>query len=396
MELAIAQADEYMGPPRFLAHRAYARSGVASPVPEAIQPGLTLLTTHEERWDWRTGILLIDETGRVLHEWQVDPGALFSGAPSSRRAKTEDRSVHGTYLFADGDLLINIEHVGIARLTACGAVRWRVPNYAHHSIARTDDGSFWIPTSTRATRPTSARYPEGYPGLNRPVNHDHLARVTEDGDVVDSISVLDLLYGNDLVRFLVKTYPLPPTDITHVNDVEPLPATMEDQYPLFRAGDLLVSLRASNLVMVVDPDTEQVKWYMSDHFVQQHDPDFIGDGWIGVFDNARDETRRGELLGGSRIVAVQPHTDSVRVMFPASESEPFYTRILGKWQHLDNGNLLLTEGTAGRVVEVDADGRTVWEWVHSGYDEARTVEVSEGARYDLTIEDVALWPCSQI
>ncbi|PSQ69065.1 MAG: hypothetical protein BRD31_06445, partial [Bacteroidetes bacterium QH_2_64_26] len=79
----------------------------------------------------------------------------------------------------------------------------------------------------------------------------------------------------------------------------PLPSAMADEHPLFKSGDLVVSVKRLHLVFVFDPDSMTVKWHASDPFVAQHDPDFIGDGWIAVFDNQDDGTGRGSLLGGS-------------------------------------------------------------------------------------------------
>jgi hypothetical protein len=81
-----------------------------------------------------------------------------------------------------------------------------------------------------------------------------------------------------------------------------------------------------------DPESLDVKWHASDPFIAQHDPDFIGDGWIAVFDNQDDGTGRGSLLGGSRIVAVQPHTDSTKVLFPTEHSEPFTPPARDAWR----------------------------------------------------------------
>jgi len=186
-----------------------------------------------------------------------------------------------------------------------------------------------------------------------------------------------------------------PDDITHMNDVEPLDSSIAGEYPLFDAGDLLVSLRHPNLVFVFDPETLDVKWHASDPFVYQHDPDFIGGGWIGIFNNNRDLTEDGSMLGGSEIVAMQPHTDSVRVPFPTEISEPFYTFHRGTWQKLENGNMLLAETSKGRIVEVTPDGRTAWEWVHEPYG-SKVSAAPDVSRLDLTLEDVASWPCSSV
>ncbi|PSQ91209.1 MAG: hypothetical protein BRD30_03620, partial [Bacteroidetes bacterium QH_2_63_10] len=120
------------------------------------------------------------------------------------------------------------------------------------------------------------------------------------------------------------------------------------------------------------------------------------DGWVGIFDNNMDFTKRGKMLGGSRIVAVQPRTDSVEVRFPTPRSDPFYTDATGKWQQLPNGNMLLTESKAGRVVEVAPSGRTVWEWVIPPYSESKVSRISQAVRHDLTPADVADWPCSSV
>jgi hypothetical protein len=102
------------------------------------------------------------------------------------------------------------------------------------------------------------------------------------------------------------------------------------------------------------------------------------------------------MLGGSRIVGLQPDLDSTAVLFPTSRSEPFYTDVQGKWQKLANGNMLLTESVAGRVVEVAPDGRTVWEWIHEPYGDASVASVTKASRRDLTPDEVASWPCTSV
>jgi hypothetical protein len=184
-------------------------------------------------------------------------------------------------------------------------------------------------------------------------------------------------------------------DITHINDVEPLAESMADEYPLFQTGDLLVSLRSLSLVFVFDPETMEVKWHSTEPYIYQHDPDYIGNGWIGVFDNNLD-LDDGNMLGGSRIVAVQPHTDSLEIRFPTRHSASLYTRVQGKWQLLENGNMLLSEADAGRVVEVTPNGRIAWEWIHEPMDESKVPKVTQATRHSLTREEVASWPCSLV
>jgi hypothetical protein len=386
-----------------LTTRVYDRQGVRIPDSSAMQPGLTFVNSLWKGADrWYPGFKLINRRGETVHRWRVDRAALFPDS-IDRRGDPTQQILHGSELLPNGDVVFNVDYVGTVRIDACGDIQWQLPLGNHHSVDRAEDGTFWIPGTSESRRLTTDRYPDGFVGLDDPIWMDRIHRVSEGGTVLRTINVPEALYANDLQRYIVKAYEPQaeqdePTanDITHLNDVEPLSPSMADEYPLFEAGDLLVSLRKIDLVFVLDPDSETVKWHVSDPLIQQHDPDFIGNGWIGIFDNNMDFTKRGKMLGGSRIVAVQPHTDSVDIRFPTSRSAPFYTDATGKWQQLRNGNMLLTESKAGRVVEVAPDGRTVWEWIIQPYNASKVSRISQAVRHDLTPEEVADWPCSSV
>lgn len=382
--------------PAYTSPRIYDWKGVRAAEPGAVQPGLTLISSVWEGETWMPGLKLVDDRGTVVHEWQVDPSEVFSGSGGLRRtlSHAEERSVHGSVLLESGDVLMNVDYVGTVRLDACGRVLWKLDEGNHHSIELAEDGSFWIPGVSEEPRRASPAHPDGFPGIDTPVFQDRILRVGRDGEVVTRINVLDVLYENGLERYIPKSRNGHGTDVVHLNDVEPLKESMANEYPLFEAGDLLVSLRNLDLVFVFDPKTWEVKWHESEPFIQQHDPDFVGDGWIGVFDNNVDGTPRGTMLGGSRIVFLQPHSDSTRIPFPSSQSDPLYTHVQGKWQQLANGNMLLTEAQAGRIAEVAPDGRTVWEWAAAPYDETLVPEVAKGARYGVTADEATSWPCS--
>jgi hypothetical protein len=355
-----------------------------------VAPGTVLITSHFARNQWRSGAELVDLDGRVLHYWNTDPARVFPGKASG------NSYIHGTHLFPNGDLLLNVEYVGIARLDSCGNVKWTLDHPAtHHSIAPSADGNFWV--SGNVTVPDDEkgrRYLERFQILSPPAYVDHFLKISPDGKLLRDVDLLDVLYRNGLERYIAKTEIHLSGDVLHLNDIEELSPAMAPQYSTLEAGDLLVSLRYLHLVFVVDPATWKVKWHASEPFIHQHDPDFIGNGWIGVFDNNRDGTLRGSLLGGSRIVALRPDTNQTKQLYPLPKVERFYTAEGGKWQQLSNGNLLIVEAQAGRVFEVSlTDGALVWEWVNQPFDDDRVPEVLEGTKYELTPDDIADWRC---
>ena len=270
-----------------LNYRVYERTGVRAVQPKRMQPGLTLVTSSwKEKGELDPELRLMNREGDVLHKWRVDREALFPAGLSQRR-DPERTDIHGSYLLPSGDVLATLEYVGMVRLDACGEVQWRLTEGNHHSIARTQDGSFWVPAVSNEPRATSARFPDGFPGLDgKAVWIDRMLRVSEDGTIQQDLNVLDLLYRNGLQRYIPKVlggrFPESddvPTDITHLNDIEPLSPSMADEYPQFEAGDLAVSLRSLSLVFVVDPETKKVKWHASDPFIYQHDPRKSGSCW---------------------------------------------------------------------------------------------------------------------
>jgi hypothetical protein len=71
---------------------------------------------------------------------------------------------------------------------------------------------------------------------------------------------------------------------------------------------------------------------------------------ITVFSNNIDRNR-------SSIIQVDPKTNQARDMFWGSGLD-FDSYIMGKQQHLPNGNWLITSPIEGRVVEVDRPARS--------------------------------------
>lgn len=380
--------------PHHLLPLRYAESGVSIHAPDSVAPGITLITSYWPESGWKPGVRIIDHAGNSLHQWDVDPSALWPNSPySDSMAGSKNipsNYVHGTYLFANGDLLLNIEYLGLLRLDACGRVLWSLPYRTHHSVSRDEDGNFWV-AGLRWVDPGTERA-AAFPDLKPPFGEDMAVKVSPDGRILTEISMLRALFDNGYKRLFWK-YQRRTGDVTHLNDVEPLNSTTAAAFPEFAAGDILVSLREIHTVAVLDRQG-RVKWLTSDPFVHQHDPDFEADGRIVVFDNRRDGSVTGTRLGGSAITAIDPSTGAVSTIYPAAANRHFYTATGGKHQRLGNGNRLITEAGAGRVFEIDPDGRTVWEWIQQPFDAESVPEVLEGTRYPLQPEEVSAWPCS--
>jgi Arylsulfotransferase (ASST) len=381
-------------PSRHLMASRHKGAGLVQHVEGESMPGVTLM---ESMFDDRVGLRLVDHQGNTLHTWD----AIYSEIAPNTDILLEDRiptndwevSVHGAVLYPNGDVVFNLSGITMVRMNACGEVVWKLPAVVHHSMHVAEDGNIWTLGRVYYLDQGNPKFP----GM-RPEFEDNLVlEVTPEGEILREISLLEILYANDLIgamfptgHELVDGYTM--EDVIHTNDVEILSSADAPAFPLFEAGDALVSLRNLNLLIVFDPDTGVVKWSQTGPWLRQHDPDFLPDGRILVFDN-RVDGANGRLLGGSRIVAMDPVTREVEIIYEGTAETPFYTKAQGKVDLLDNGNFLITESYGGRVFEVTPDGTTVWSFINR-YDADRVLRVSGATRYPESFADFDRSGCS--
>ena len=140
-----------------------------------------------------------------------------------------------------------------------------------------------------------------------------------------------------------------------------LPADYAEAFPMFDAGDLLVSLRSGNLIFVVDPDTGEIVWWMQDGSFGQHDPDWQADGSILLFDNNTD-------YGSSRVIRINPAMKSYEIVLDGNDLG-FYTDLMGNQHRCADGATILALAREGRAVEYADDGTLLFEFINL-YDEA--------------------------
>jgi hypothetical protein len=119
-------------------------------------------------------------------------------------------------------------------------------------------------------------------------------------------------------------------------------------------------MRNISTAMIFDPETYNISVMHVGGFARQHDPDYMPDGRISVFD---DNNIGPEEFGQqSRILAISAESAATEILYSETEAKPSYTGTMGKSQWLPNGNLLVTESMQGRAFEVTSYGSIVWEY----------------------------------
>lgn len=370
----------------------YPGQGVTHLETERAFHGLTLLSGF---FGDGLELRLVRLDGSIVARWPTRFSKLFPDTshivPKTMVPKTDwSLSVLGALALPDGSVVFNFEGGGMAKMDRCGNVQWTVPKMVHHSIDIAESGGFWVPSVRIITERSR------FSSLTPPYNEDTIIRVSATGEVIDEFSILDVLFDSQLAALLFANgldgIKIGRRDITHSNDVEELKTEMAAAFPMFSAGDLLVSVRNLNLVLVIDPKSRRAKWHQVGPWMDQHDPDFLPTGRISVFSNNNDLTDTGTVLGGSTIVEIDPGTRETAVIYGSRHGQKFYTPYRGQHQRLPNGNILMSDSMSGRAFEVDSSGKLVWQLLNS-YDDRAVATVHDVVRYPHDYFTVSDWSC---
>jgi hypothetical protein len=326
-----------------------------------------------------TRAVLINMRGEVVHQWHVPFSKLWA-APPHLGGWIDDSAVYFNdgHLYPNGDLLVVIEGpinaanpsngYGLAKLDKDSNVIWKYPEKCHHDVDVGEDGVIYA-----ITNEIVEQVPEGLEYIPTPCMVDYVDIIAPNGKRLKRISLLDALQRSPygplfcmLERSRVYDKAALPgatvspflddarrRDVLHTNAVKVLNRRLAAKFPLFRPGQLLISLRHLDAIAVLDPDSARVVWAARGPWRAQHDPSFLENGHLLLFDNLGSPR-------GSRVLEYDPRTQAFPWWYPGEKGKPFFSRIRGMAQRLCNGNTLIVNSDAGQVFEVTGGREVVW------------------------------------
>ena len=267
---------------------------------------------------------------------------------------------HGFEIAPDGSIVVVYDSgSSMTKYDYCGNVVWRTKGGFHHCIDFEGDDAVWA-----------------FGNSKRITNGNNLIKIDyQTGAILKEIPLWRVMNANpdiDIFGILQNDKPQGSTwhrDYWHPNDIDPLPEELEQYYPGFNSGDLLVSLRSPNLIFVMDQDTLEVKWWRQGLVRRQHDPDWNAKGTITVFNNNMHRLY-------SNITEVNPFTYEHDIVVEG-EKYNFYTWVRGKHEMMPNKGFLITSSNQGRVFETDGDGNVTFEFFNLYGDDREYLFLSE-------------------
>jgi Arylsulfotransferase (ASST) len=178
-------------------------------------------------------------------------------------------------------------------------------------------------------------------------------------------------------------------DWAHVNAASPIPATTGHSDPRFKPGNVMISYRNLNTIVVVDRESNKIVWKagmtIGQHNVHMLPAGVPGTGNVLVFDNGGippNANPQGAFARpNSRVLEINPLTMTIVSEYNAEKSGrpiwTFFSHFISSAQRQPNGNTLICEGANGRFFEVTPAGEIVWEYVNPFSHVSRNIRTNQ-------------------
>ena len=334
--------------------------------------GYTLLTPHGDVCSY-----LIDLEGRIVHRWRfthIKPGygrllengnLLMTGSDVNLPKPPPDEPTKPPPPFETHVTRLGGYHTTLCEVDWDGNVVWDYVNrFQHHDFVRLPNGNTlvpeWVELSEELHRKVRGGYRKEREKLPRLIGDD-LVEISPDQKEVRRIHVWELLDPvKDPIDRATRRW-----EWTHVNGID-----------VNEKGDIVFSARNCDRVAVIEAETGKIGLKFSGAH-GQHNPTWLPDGNILVFDNGQD---------GSQVLEVDAKTGKTAWSYRASPWNQFFSGHISGASRLWSGNVLVCEGTSGRLFEVTRRGEVVWEWINPFVNNNSrgdpTVSIYRAHRYD--------------
>ena len=322
--------------------------------------GYTLLTLGNS-----TTAYLVDMDGNVVFTWSAPFENVWPHAKHIHYVGTElagSTMLGKAKLLPNGDLLAVYEGIGdtpygygLAKIDRHGKAVWTYDDNMHHDLyIDKENGNIY-----GLSHALVDNHPLDSDDIMRRVLMDTIVTLSPQGKELDRLPVIDAFLNSPYRLLLTSQIVNQEWDVMHTNSIVKLEPSMAAAFPLFKPGQLLVSVRNPSILAVVDPKTRAVVWAYGGLWKHQHSARFLPNGHILLFDN---ECYEVDQRTNSCIVEFDPNRLAVAWSYEGSVENPFFSKEGGSVERLPNGNSLILEAHRSRIFEVTPDKELAWEY----------------------------------
>ncbi len=335
---------------------AFRKTGLRFHNPNLSVKGYTLFTPM-----MGDSVYLIDMAGLVVKQWRFDDfipdhaKLLASGnlLVSGKTKADAQRQVELKEEDYPHNLDLHFFRLGggyseLREYSPKGELTWSFREIGiHHDFIIKDNGNLLIPQWVILPADIARKVKGGIKEKQAmPMLADDIIEINRQGEILERFSTWQYL---DPVKD-----PIQPLETrwewTHLNSVD------------VQGDALLVSCRDNSRVFAFDTKTSELLFKVTEPMVSmQHHATFLGNGNIQIFDNGMNKPLS---IPFSRIIEFDPVKNDLVWEYKGEPSEQFFSGHISGAQRLAMANVLICEGSSGRLFEVTRNKTIVWEYIN--------------------------------
>ncbi len=186
--------------------------------------------------------------------------------------------------------------------------------------------------------------------------------LNQEGKIIFSKSVTEIFIEHGLSH-RIFAYQRVRSNPFNLNDIQPV---LKDG-PYFKKGDLFLSLKHSNMIILYRPETNKIIKIIEGgfSFSQQHDVDILDDKTISIYSNNTFYKFGGNavVVPNNEIIIYHFDTDSFSKKFEdAFKTLKINSEDNGLVDFLEDGSAIVEDNNNGRIFYLNNNGEVIWEF----------------------------------
>lgn len=329
---------------------------------EKISDGYTLIAPYNRMLSddpkQLSKIYLLDLMGNSVNTWDSQHQTLYSILKSNGNLLVTMEIPKYSQFFPPGG------NTGIIQeLNWNSKVVWEYKNERmHHDFVPLKNGNILVALWEKTPNNIAQNVVGGVPGseLQGVMWSDEIAEINPKGESIWSWHAYEHLDPEkDILGQLMPRYAWSFANGLAYSETNPIDGTPA----------ILISSRSTNNVLMVRRSDGEIIWRSPKGMLSaQHDPTFLQNGNIMVFDNGFDRAPNPFPLYGSRVLEIDPRKNEIVWKFDGGEGVidkvRFFAPLVSGAQRLPNGNTLITDGPKGHIFETTKEGEIVWDFIN--------------------------------
>ena len=320
-------------------------------------------------------IFLIDMKGNILHTWHT---------PNNQNTSIMSNAI----LLKNGEIIFSRYKKTVIKMDKHSNVLWSYPTDPHHTMDIDEEGNIYLLSAKDKIISENISIQDNFIEILNPDGKlikkislyglfnnypdpsilEHMMRIPvlaplNDGEVDlpffehaggRATNIPDPLDSKKEKDEANENHPI--YDVFHANSIQVFDGKWTSKSPAFQKGNLLVSLRNSGFLLIINPRTESIEWLLGPKLWRrgQHDAQLLANGNMLIFNNL-------SSLERSKVTEFDPLTQKIIWEYSIDDGK-FYSEVLGAAQRLPGGNTLIIQGASGRAFEVTPAKEIVWEF----------------------------------